>query len=50
MAFGDFIRDVGLPEFLYQMYIVFSHAHLRDINVARYCWWGEQLSEEDADR
>jgi pimeloyl-ACP methyl ester carboxylesterase len=35
MSFGQFIADVGLPEFLYQMYIVFSCAHLNDIGTAR---------------
>jgi pimeloyl-ACP methyl ester carboxylesterase len=35
MSFGQFIADVGLPEFLYQMYIVFSCAHLNDMNTAR---------------
>jgi pimeloyl-ACP methyl ester carboxylesterase len=34
MSFGQFIADVGLPEFLYQMYIVFSCAHLNDIGTA----------------
>jgi pimeloyl-ACP methyl ester carboxylesterase len=35
MSFGQFIADVGLPEFLYQMYIVFSCAHLNDMSTAR---------------
>jgi hypothetical protein len=35
MAFNRFIADVGLPEFLYQMYIVFSSAHLRHLSTAR---------------
>jgi hypothetical protein len=50
MAFGRFVADVGLPEFLYQMYIVFSCAHLRDMGVARYCWWGEAMSAEEERR
>jgi pimeloyl-ACP methyl ester carboxylesterase len=48
MAFGDFVRDVGLREFVFQMYVVFSGAHLSDGGTARYCWWPEHLSEEDA--
>eukprot|EP00775_Hariotina_reticulata_P001700 gene1700-2046_t len=48
MSFNRFIADVGLPEFLYQMYIVFSSAHLRDLSTARYCWWQEDMSEEEA--
>jgi pimeloyl-ACP methyl ester carboxylesterase len=35
MSFGQFIADVGLPEFMYQMYIVFSCAHLNDMSTAR---------------
>uniref|UniRef100_A0A383VQ48 AB hydrolase-1 domain-containing protein n=1 Tax=Tetradesmus obliquus TaxID=3088 RepID=A0A383VQ48_TETOB len=48
MSFGQFIADVGLPEFLYQMYIVFSCAHLNDIGTARYCWWQDSMDEQDA--
>ncbi|KAI8474240.1 MAG: Alpha/Beta hydrolase protein [Monoraphidium minutum] len=50
MAFRDFVADVGLREFAYQMYIVFSSAHLKDGAVARYCWWGERLPAGDAER
>lgn len=35
MSFGRFIADVGVLEFMYQMYIVLSHAHLNDISTAR---------------
>lgn len=35
MSFGRFIADVGVLEFLYQMYIVLSHAHLNNIATAR---------------
>lgn len=49
MAFGDFVRDVGVREFLFQMYIVASGAHLKERGVARYCWWGDRLPDDDAE-
>lgn len=48
MSFGRFIADVGLREFLYQMYIVSTSAHLNDLATARYCWWGEDMPEAEA--
>lgn len=35
MSFDRFLADVGLLEFLYQMYIVFSCAHLNNLQTAR---------------
>jgi alpha-beta hydrolase superfamily lysophospholipase len=42
MDFARFASDVGLPEFLWQMWIVATGQHLRDLSVARYCWWPDE--------
>ncbi len=45
MAFGHFIKDAGLLEFLRQMWIVATSSHLKDISTARDCWWSQALPE-----
>ncbi len=48
MAFGEFVADVGLREFCWQMYIVASSAHMRDMSIAHNLWWPEDMPQEDA--
>jgi pimeloyl-ACP methyl ester carboxylesterase len=49
MDFARFASDVGLPEFLWQMWIVATNQHLRDLSVARYCWWPDEEGDGEDD-